>query len=219
MSGPVHHPKLETLAEFAAGRLDEARSVVIATHAGQCAQCSQTIADFEALGGHLLENAEPVEMAPDALETILAKAGTAANIVLPETPASDVRPEKRLPLSAYLKREIDDVRWRPVAPGLAQSVIEAQGYRNGVLRLLKIDPGTKMPLHTHKGGELTLILRGAYEDEMGHFGVGDLADLDSEHTHSPKAVGDEPCICLIATGAPLSFKTLTGRIVQPFVGL
>ena len=219
MSGPVHHPKVETLAEFAAGRLDEARSVVIATHASQCGQCSQAIADFEALGGHMLETVEPVEMAADALETILVKAGVDANIILPEAPTQDIRLEKRLPLSAYMKREINDVKWRPVAPGLAQSVIDAQGYRNGVLRLLKIEPGTKMPLHTHKGGELTLILRGAYEDEVGRFGVGDLADLDSEHTHSPKAVGDEPCICLIATGAPLSFKTLAGRIAQPFIGL
>ena len=106
-----------------------------------------------------------------------------------------------------------------MAPGLAQSVVPAQGYRKGVLRLLKIQPGTTMPRHSHKGGELTLILRGAYEDELGKFGVGDLADLDTDHTHSPKAVGDAPCICLIATAAPLAFKTLSGRIAQPFIGL
>ena len=224
MRKPVHHPKTETLADFAAGRMDEARAVVIATHAAQCAECAAAIADFEAAGGALLESVEPVAMAPDALETILARADKTANVILPEAPAHDanirdVGPEKRLPISAYLKGGIDEVKWRPVAPGLAQSVIEAQGYRSGVLRLLKIDPGTKMPRHTHKGEEVTLILRGAYEDEVGAFGVGDLADLDSGQTHSPMAVGDKPCICLIATSAPLAFKTIAGRIAQPFIGL
>lgn len=223
MSSVRHHPKTETLADYAAGRLDEARAVVIATHAAQCAQCSCAIADFEALGGDFLDAVDPVPMADDALEKILARAGTGANIVLPEAPVGDGAPmaalEKRLPLSAYLKGDLDAVKWRPVAPGLSQSVIDAQGYRSGVLRLLKIEPGTKMPRHTHKGDELTLILRGAYEDEVGRFGVGDLADLDGEHTHSPKAIGDEPCVCLIATSAPLAFKTIAGRIAQPFIGL
>lgn len=219
MRKPVHHPKIDTLADFAAGRMDEARAVVIATHAAQCEECARAIADIEAAGGALLDAVEPVAMTPDALEKILARADETANIVLPETPARDARPEKRLPISAYLKGGVEDVKWRPVAPGLAQSVIEAQGYRSGVLRLLKIDPGTRMPRHTHKGEEVTLILRGAYEDEVGAFGVGDLADLDGDQTHSPMAVGDEPCICLIATSAPLAFKTIAGRIAQPFIGL
>lgn len=219
MSDIHHHPKTETLADFAAGRMDEARAIVIATHAALCSDCSNAIADFEALGAICLDAIEPVETAPDALEKILARADSAANVAIPETMRGDIAPEKRLPLSAYLAGELDEVNWRPVAPGFSQSVIEAQGYRKGVLRLLKIAPGVKMPRHSHKGEELTLILRGAYEDEIGEFGVGDLADLDGEHTHTPTAIGGEPCICLIATGAPLSFKTLTGKIVQPFIGL
>jgi len=213
-----HHPSQDTLADFAAGRMDEARAVVIATHTALCESCAQSIADLEAVGGAILENTEPVAMASDALEKILQRADGAANVILREPPAEKT-PEHYLPISAYLKGSIDDVSWRKVAPGLSQNVIEAKGYRPGVLRLLKIEPGTQMPKHSHKGNELTLILRGAYEDEVGEFSVGDLADLGGEHTHTPKAIGDEPCICLIATAAPLKFKTLVGRIAQPFIGL
>ncbi len=218
MSSVRHHPKTQTLADFAAGRLDEARAVVVATHLGLCADCTKAVSDFESVGGHLLETTKPVEMAHDALEKILARADVTANVIVPASPALD-QPERNLPLSGFLKGSIDDVKWKRVAPGLSQSVIEAQGYRQGVLRLLKIEPGTQMPKHSHSGNELTLILRGAYEDEIGDFGVGDLADLDGEYTHTPKAKGDEPCICLIATAAPLKFKTLAGRIAQPFIGL
>jgi putative transcriptional regulator len=218
MTKANHHPRMETLADYVAGRLDEARAVVVATHAAQCEICAREIDRLEAIGGHVLASVEPVAMAPDALETVLARADATANVVIPERPAGD-RPEKRLPLSAYLKGSIDDVNWRPVAPGISQSIIEAEGYRRGVLRLLKIAPGTKMLEHSHRGEELTLILRGAYKDEIGEFGVGDLADLGGDHTHQPEAIGDEPCICLIATSAPLEFKTMLGKIAQPFVRL
>lgn len=213
-----HHPRPETLADFAAGRLDEARAVVISTHAALCADCAQVIGEYEEVGGSLLDAAPQADLSIDALEKVLARADATANVVIPSQPSSD-KPEDRLPLSEYLKGSIDDVSWKPVAPGISQSVIEAEGYRRGVLRLLKIAPGTKMLEHSHRGEELTLILRGAYRDEVGEFAAGDLADLDGEHTHQPEAVGDEPCICLIATSAPLEFKTMLGKIAQPFVGL
>ena len=219
MSNVRHHPKTETLADFAAGRLDEARSVVIASHLAFCPSCARVVNDFEMLGGAILDATDPVPMAADALEKILQKADGAANVVIPAQPASDTTPERNLPISNYLDKNIDDIQWKGVSPGMAQHVLNAEGYRKGVLRLLKIDPGTQMPKHTHKGNELTLILRGAYEDEVGEFAVGDLADLDGEHTHTPKAIGETPCICLIATDAPLKFKTLTGRLAQPFIGL
>lgn len=212
MSTIRHHPRPETLADFAAGRLDEARAVVIAAHAAVCERCALAVADYEAAGGACLEACDPVAMAPDALEKILARTGE--NVVLPEPPANPLGP-----LGAYLDGDIDDINWRPLAPGVAQHVLAADGYRSGALRLFRIAPGMRMFTHTHKGNELTFILRGAYEDELSHFGPGDLADLDGEHTHAPKAVGDEPCICLIATAAPLSFKNVIGKIVQPFIGL
>jgi len=218
MSNIQRHPRFETLGDFAAGRLDEARAVVIATHAALCEGCTETISRLEAVGGALLEDASPVALENDALEKIIARADVGANVVAPAY-STETRPERRLPLSDYLESSIDDVRWKRIMPGFSQSVVKAQGYRPGVLRLLKIDPGVEMPKHSHKGEELTLILRGAYRDEIGEFNVGDLADLDGETTHTPKAIGGEPCICLIATAAPLKFKTLAARLAQPFIGL
>ncbi|MHA7871731.1 MAG: ChrR family anti-sigma-E factor [Hyphococcus sp.] len=218
MSVIRHHPRIETLADFAAGRMDEARSVVVATHLAKCSACAETVSDLEAVGGQLLDDVAPVAMATDGLERVLERAGASAQIMPPHIDAAATI-ESRPPLSAYLAGGLDDVEWRWVAPGMAQSVIKAQGYRDGVLRLLKISPGTRMPKHTHGGEEVTLILRGAYQDEVGEFNVGDFADLDGDHEHSPMAIGDEPCICLIATAAPLNFKTLAGKIAQPFIGL
>ncbi|GAB4521704.1 MAG: ChrR family anti-sigma-E factor [Amphiplicatus sp.] len=221
MTGIRHHPKTETLAAYAAGALDEARAVVITTHLDLCDACRTAARDFETLGGICLEHAEPVAIKEGALERFWLRAGDAPAESTPASTraANDFDLGEARPLSAYLKGGLDAVKWRPIASGIAQCVLDAQGYRKGVLRLLKIAPGVRLSKHTHGGEELTLILRGAYEDELGEFHPGDLADLDDEATHSPCAIGEEPCICLIAASAPLKFKGLAGKIVQPFIGL
>ena len=213
MRNPRHHPRPETLADFVAGRLDEAMAVVVAAHAEVCEQCAAEIDALEAMGGVMLEATEPVAMQADALENILARAG--AIVAAPEVDAAAGRSS----LSAYLAGDLDDVPWKWVAPGVHQHVMKAQGYRDGVLRLVKFAPGKGVPVHSHQGDELTLLMRGAYRDELGEWRAGDIADLDRDHTHEPVAFGDEPCICLIATSAPLEFKTMLGRALQPFVRL
>ncbi len=221
MSNIRHHPKDATLAAYAAGSLDEARSVVVATHISLCQSCALAVQDFEALGAACLEEIEPVAMTDSALDSFWTRAGRQERLsdAASTRAANDYALDAAHPLASYLKDGIDAIEWRPVAPGLAQHVIPAAGYRPGVLRLLKINPGVRIPKHTHGDEELTLILRGSYSDEVGVYAHGDLADLDGDVLHSPLATGDEPCICLIATSAPLRFKTLVGRVAQPFIGL
>ena len=79
--------------------------------------------------------------------------------------------------------------------------------------------GRSVPMHTHGGSELTLILRGAYRDAIGHFAPGDVADLDSEVEHQPVTVPGVPCICVAATDAPLRFSGWMARLLQPLVKL
>ena len=216
-----HHPKTETLAEYAAGALDEARAVVVATHLTLCDECKTAVRDFEALGGAALETIEPVAMSDNALDDFWARLGDEKDEQLPVStrPANDFDLMAAQPLQRYLKGGIDNVDWKPLVPGLSQHVLQADGYRRGALRLLKIAPGTQIPKHSHKESEFTLILKGAYKDHMGVFNAGDFADLNDEATHIPQAIGEEDCICLIATNAPLAFKTVIGKVVQPFVGL
>lgn len=221
LSNIRHHPKALTLAAYAAGNLDEARAVVIATHVSLCAACASAVRDFEAIGGASLESLDPVAMNESALDSFWARAGKQDRAAAPASvyAANDFSLDAAHPLASYLKEGIDAIEWRPVAPGLSQYVIPAAGYRPGVLRLLKISPGVRIPKHTHGDEELTLILHGSYTDEVGDFARGDLADLDGDVLHAPLATGDEPCICLIATSAPLRFKSIIGRVAQPFIGL
>lgn len=73
-----------------------------------------------------------------------------------------------------------------------------------------------MPDHGHKGREMTLVLQGAFSDADGRYGRGDVEIADDAVQHTPVAEAGQDCICLAATEAPLRFRSLIPRLVQPF---
>ena len=131
-----------------------------------------------------------------------------------QTTDTDLLPR---PLRPYFGSSWRALRWRWTAPGV--HMIRAARPTGDNLILLKIAPGKSMPVHSHGGSELTQIIKGAYDDALGHFGPGDMADLDGEVEHQPVTSPGVPCICVAALDAPLRFPGWLARKVQPLVGL
>src|SRR5580658_7047592 len=71
----THHPSDTTLAAFAAGTLDEAQAVVVATHLAQCGRCRAAMQSFEGVGGALLDAVDPAEMTAGAVDRVMTKLG------------------------------------------------------------------------------------------------------------------------------------------------
>ena len=114
----------------------------------------------------------------------------------------------------------DELNWKPLAKGIQQINLKQGGSKkDGAFKLLKLQPGVELIEHTHGDHELTLILQGSYSDEFGRYGVGDVADLDTEHVHKPVIDSDVPCIALIASNSPAQYRGLIGRLIQPFVDI
>lgn len=119
-------------------------------------------------------------------------------------------------LRPYFGPTYSGLRWRFLAPGVRMANAEVS---QGRLFLLKLSPGVRMPEHGHGSSELSLVLRGAYTDRFGIFRAGDIADLDSEVEHQPIVSGDDICITLGATDAPIRFKSWGLRLLQPWFGM
>ena len=136
-------------------------------------------------------------------------------IVSPAAPVKGAMPSL---LQKILKeQDFDALPWKKtIAPGLKQIVIDCD---EGQARLLRITAGQKMPVHSHRGSELTLILSGGYSDTLGQFNAGDVADLDGSTEHQPLADDDMDCICLAGMDAPLLFKGWLAKLIQPLVGM
>ncbi len=80
-----------------------------------------------------------------------------------------------------------------------------------------MDAGKKLPVHTHRGYEMTLVLTGAFTDKLGTYARGDFVELDDSTEHQPIIDDGEPCICLAVTDKPLRFTGPLGRLMNPFL--
>ncbi len=214
-----HHPDFSTIMAYGAGALGEGFSLVLAAHAELCPQCRKQLAETETLGGELLNELEPVEMAADDLSGFWQKLAATPEAINP-APRKTI-PEPGIPsvLAPYMEEGLESLRWRSLVPGIKQHVLEGVDSGKGSVRLLSIAPGTTIPHHTHGGGELTLVLRGSYTDEIGKFQSGDIADLDPSVHHQPVADPGEPCVCLVATDQRLHFSGMFSRMLQPLIGI
>lgn len=213
-----HHFDDATLLAHAAGTLVPGMTLLVACHLEHCDQCRERLAQAEAVGGALLDLLSPVALASkDALARVLKQVDAEPAV---EVPSPATTPDADMPVALARRlsgRRLDELDWRTLAPGVRQVDLHLGGP--GATRLLRIAPGVSVPHHSHRGNELTLVLRGSYNDELGRFRAGDVADLDDQVAHQPLNDTDEDCICLIATDAPLRFSGLVGRLVQPFIGM
>ncbi|MFC0243115.1 ChrR family anti-sigma-E factor [Rhodopseudomonas telluris] len=210
-----HHIGDDLLLSYAAGTLDEASSLLVATHLALCPHCRARSAAAEAVGGELLEALPAAELSPGLMQSVLSRLRAepvAAPAPVHGLPVSDiVIPE---PLRSYLGGDLDTLRWTRVAPRVQQIVIDIPGCRPQA-RMLRFQGGTKVPTHSHGGRELTLVLSGSLCDEGVVLVRGDVAETDEQTEHQPHAGPDQDCICLAVTDAPLRFKNAWARLLQP----
>lgn len=234
MSRIEHHPKDDTLYSYAAGSLPAALALVVGCHLQFCPQCRSQVRSGERLGGTLMSALSPQALSERARSNVLQRLEMqevhADTQVLTHTDEIEIvsslaggkntgaRGSMPVLLQKVLEeKDFDALPWkRTIAPGLKQIVVDCG---EGRARLLRIAAGRKMPAHSHSGSELTLILSGGYSDALGQFNAGDVADLEGSTEHQPVADSDRDCICLAGMDAPLAFKGLVARLIQPLVGL
>lgn len=212
----THHPGFESLMSCSAGSMPEAFAAVMASHMSMCPRCRKDLSIMELIGVSLFDQLSPTGV--NAAAPVMAlRAGEADAGVATRNPAAsgDV-PE---PLTGVIGRYLDDVQWTRLVPGVQVHDIALSEGARGSLKLIKIAPGMVLPQHSHKGSELTLVLRGACQDATGHYKAGDVADLSEETSHQPVADATEGCVCLIATEHKLRFKGVVARLLQPITGM
>jgi putative transcriptional regulator len=207
----MHHPTESTLASFVAGTLDEARSVVVATHVSLCAQCRRTMGAFEGIGGALLQAMPATALRADAFERAMARIEAGDELKAPSVPQAV---EAGLPatLAPY-----DLGPWRRIGGGVWWRSIDVSANDDVRVFMLKANPGTRLPHHRHSGSEWTCVIEGAFRHDLGRYGPGDFDEADDSVEHKPFIEDGPPCVCLVALQGRIEFQSWLGRLIQPFV--
>lgn len=210
----THHLTDDVLMGYAAGTLPEAFNLMVATHVSLCDTCRAQVESYDAVGGEVLDQAPANDfaLAPGSFAATMALiADGAPNEITTPRRGDAVLPG---PLQDYVGGGLDSVKWRSIGMGVKQAILPTS--KDASARLLFIPAGTAMPNHGHHGTEMTMVLQGAFQDQVDYFSRGDVEVADSDLHHTPVADIHEDCICLAVTDAPLRFQGLLPKIVQRF---
>jgi putative transcriptional regulator len=185
--------------DYSAGTLPAGPAFVVAAHLALQPKANQVVDVFDATGGALLDELEPVTLAmPDWLETTEA----AAPSLSLSAQTTDV---------AHMLTTLDQGRWKRNLAGMLVKPVPGVAAQ-----LLKLEAGRSVPHHGHHGLEFTLVLSGEFGDGHGTYRRGDLVIHDEETEHQPCAVAGSDCICLISQTAPVRLNGPLGWLINRF---
>ncbi len=212
------HPDQARLADYVAGNLSYHETLMIAVHLHYCPECAHAAQELEALGGVLLDDLPGEPVSQNVLEATLSaiSEGDASAQTLQRQQVVYRNPDIPQPLQKLIPDGFDALPWRKLLPHLKVCDIELSP-EGPKISLHRIMPGGRIPKHTHRGHEFTVVLKGGFSDALGDYNPGDFLYRDTSHEHEPVAAESEECICLTAVEDPLKMTSWKWRWMNPFL--
>lgn len=213
-----HHPSDALLKAFAQGELTASLSIAVAAHNEMCPHCQQKVDALTATQAQAVFDEDSSKQEVTDCAENMDWLSMIDDITKDDTPSLLVPFEnKSIELSydtVQLPRALASVtlkKWSKLGDvSRARVELDEEPIRSS---LLDIAPGGTVPLHTHKGFELTLLLDGSFEDDMGTYHAGDFIWLDKSHTHSPRTT--DGCLCYAVLDDAMQFKEGFSKLFNP----
>ncbi len=217
-----HTVDSEWLGAYSSGSISDAKRLVIDCQMALQPKLTSQIERIDGIGGAFVETAKGEPLSSDFTNNLaLAISAAESNTARVQGSRSQTgRTEDWLPepLKDFLDQSDIKLIWRKSGPGVERAELVDDGEDR--LYLLRAQPGLKLPLHSHRGQEWTLILQGGYHVGDKGYGRGDLHGEDETCTHQPVIDNDgEPCISLVADEGRLVFRNPFMKLLQPLIGI
>ena len=210
------HPDIDIMTEYSAGSLPLAQAACVSVHVGFCNHCQRLAGQLSELGASLFEDLEPLHVGDAQLNAVLAR--------LDEEPplaySNKAETENTTPalLQRLMRGDFSELTWKSIGSALRISYLKI-GDPQHEFALYHIKAGGRIPEHTHRGNEITLVLQGGFSDSEGSYHAGDFIFRRPGDVHAPTALQSEDCICLAVLDAPLKFTSWKYRWMNPFLKL
>lgn len=220
-----HHPSLSVLEQYCDGSLTAEVALVVAAHIDLCPHCQQLTHDIEADAASqwfmpVTQTCDSVSQHDVSLPMQQMLDDIMTHPVATKASSDSLSKVKSLDFAGHqfvVPRSLQRLtakrsKWLTLG-GIATSRLPSGDPHH--ISLLYISEQTQVPQHTHQGLEMTLVLAGEIEDENGRYVAGDLIVATPDHTHTPRNVREEPCLCLSVLSAPLTFTEGMTRLLNP----
>ncbi|MEZ8368839.1 ChrR family anti-sigma-E factor [Vibrio splendidus] len=227
-----HHPNAAILKDFVDGTLADSVSLIVSSHVELCEHCQQQVSMLTAQAADTVFESDTSAFENDTARLKLSDSEMDAfladddefdfdaidQITADSSQAIEMTPEVQQVTVAdttfTIPRALNSVArkdWMNLGKiSRARLDFDDEAHHTS---LLHIDKDGQVPCHTHKGFEITLLLEGSFEDEMGVYNKGDFIWLDGEHTHQPAT--KEGCVCLTVSSDALYFTKGVSQLFNP----
>jgi putative transcriptional regulator len=227
-----HHPNAAILKDFVDGTLADSVSLIVSSHVELCEHCQQQVSMLTAQAADSVFDSDTsafesdtsgLQLSDSEMDAFLSDDGefdfdAIAQITADSSQAIEVTPEVQQVTVAdttfTIPRALNSVArkdWMNLGKiSRARLDFDDEAHHTS---LLHIDKDGQVPCHTHKGFEITLLLEGSFEDEMGVYNKGDFIWLDGDHTHQPAT--KEGCVCLTVSSDALYFTKGVSQLFNP----
>lgn len=220
-----HHPNAAILKDFVDGTLADSVSLIVSSHVELCEHCQQQVNMLTAQAADSVfeRDTSGLQLSDSEMDAFLSDDGefdfdAIAQITADSSQAIEVKPEVQQVTVAdttfTIPRALNSVArkdWMNLGKiSRARLDFDDEAHHTS---LLHIDKDGQVPCHTHKGFEITLLLEGSFEDEMGVYNKGDFIWLDGDHTHQPAT--KEGCVCLTVSSDALYFTKGVSQLFNP----
>ena len=195
--------KNQLIFDYASGSLGFSKSVFASTYLYLNSKASNINSTFEAMLGEDLLNNDNIPVTKLKYTDCLKNEKNDTNEIY-----ADVSPISKL------VGPLNQIKWKQVYKGFKE--FNPKVSDENELKLIKMDPGASVPLHSHGGQEYILVLNGSFCDEYGKYNKGDMQINDQKIKHTPVACKDEGCICLTITEKEVIFFGRFGSFLNLF---
>lgn len=209
------HPTQQQLHDFVEGNSVPAMALVISAHVDMCAECQMQVAAMQ-------ESASEEAFASAA--NCPEFSSMLANITqLPAAERIISQPEKvkieldgrAFNLPRPLRRYVSKTgNWSHLLGKVWQAPVDLGPI--GKANFIYMEKGGRVPEHTHRGSELTLVVDGEFSDGIANYDSGDFITMDCANTHTPHSDADEGCLVFTIVDQPLHFTSGIARLLNPF---
>lgn len=211
-----YHPTDKQLQQYAEGNISSALALVVSAHCDVCSHCQDKVDDINAELSSVIENIHAHQDKDPAFEKMLASIMQMPIVDTKPAVAPRIELDGRFfdvprPLQRFVKHTGN---WSHLLGKVWQAPVDLGDA--GIANFIYMENGGRVPEHTHKGTELTLVVDGEFSDGLADYDSGDFIIMDDEHIHSPHSNASEGCLVFSIVDKPLHFTSGIARLLNPF---
>jgi putative transcriptional regulator len=213
------HPNFTDLRVFSAGNCEPTMALMISAHVDMCPQCQQDCIEIQAeLASELFTQLSPSAPLDSQYYAMLSKITDLpiSNMTALEVNNTSIELDgKFFELPRALRRYVKNTgNWSRLVGKLWQAPVDLGDI--GKANFIYMEKGGRVPEHTHKGTEMTLVVDGQYGDGIAEYDCGDFTIMNNTNNHLPHSEADDGCLVFTIVDQPLHFTAGIARLLNPF---